>query len=822
MAEMVAVAWPAFDGWPVLPSCRYRFAHGVRWLTGMADGKGDASAARRWLLVRDLLDRVLQLSPDQRKVYLDEACAGDSALRAQVDSLVAAAESSGKPAGRPLAPLRAGQMVSHYRIESKIGEGGMGAVYKATDVNLGRMAALKVMAHSGAGPESQARFAREAKAASALNHPHIVTVYEFGSDQSIDFIAMELVEGNTLSKVLEQARETGKATPLPVLFEYMRQVAMALSKAHAAGVVHRDLKPGNVMVTPEGTVKVLDFGLAKQNPVSPAAPEDTTATALTRIGGLVGTPAYMSPEQAKGEMVTHRSDIFSFGILFYEAVCGFRPFRGADPVTTMSQIILQDPAPVSQFNPAVPVAVAALIMACLQKDPARRPATMDAALTALSAAPGSSGASRLWIAIAASILATVGLGVGIWRTKVTSDGPPGRANLPASSQDWVVRGQAFLARYDISGYRESAVEAFQKAIEMDPRNAGAYAGLAEAFLSRVTRANADEQWVNLALDAARQSVKLNSHLASGHAALGAAQFLLGREAEAAASLDQALALDPGSVLGHQYKARLSEKRKDLTAAAQSYVAATAAAPGDWRVHSQYGSFLYRAGRHEEALAAFEAANRLAQDNSSVLSNLGAVYHALGRDDDAARAFQSSLVLTPTARGFSNLGTLLFYTGRYSESAEAFQKAVEMDAQSHIRWGNLGDAQRWTPGSRARSIEAYARAIQLAEEDRAKSPGDVSTAASLAGYLAKSGRTAEALQLADSVALGGGMTATARYRLAIVNELCQRRRKALELLEQAAAGGYSPREIRNEPEFIALRRDPGYARVARKIPESPRQ
>ena len=215
-----------------------------------------------------------------------------------------------------------GRVVSHYEILAKLGEGGMGVLYKARDSRLDRLVALKILRPDKVkDPERRRRFVQEARAASALNHPHIVTVYDIGEADGVHFIAMEYVEGTTLADRIGR-----RGLPLPDALKHAAQIADALAQAHAKGIVHRDLKPANVMVTADGSTKVLDFGLAKLVETDVSEGETTEFNPLTEEGMIVGTAAYMSPEQAQGRRVDARSDIFSFGSVLYEMVTGRRAF----------------------------------------------------------------------------------------------------------------------------------------------------------------------------------------------------------------------------------------------------------------------------------------------------------------------------------------------------------------------------------------------------------------------------------------------------------------------------------------------------------------
>jgi Tol biopolymer transport system component len=276
----------------------------------------------------------------------------------------------------PQPQITENKTVSSYRIEAKIGSGGMGVVYRAVDPRLGRKVALKVLPASAvANADRERRLIQEARAASALNHPNIVTIYEIDrweqNGQSSSFIAMEFVPGTTLAELIG-----GKGLRLRDALKYAIQIADALAAAHAVGIIHRDLKPSNVMVTPQGSVKVLDFGLAKLNTVTePDAYADTVIGGFgppTEDGMVLGTVAYVSPEQAEGRPLDARSDIFSFGSVLYEMITGKQAFSGTSKLSSLSAVLTREPQPLSQASPAVPPDLDQLISRCLRKDPARR------------------------------------------------------------------------------------------------------------------------------------------------------------------------------------------------------------------------------------------------------------------------------------------------------------------------------------------------------------------------------------------------------------------------------------------------------------------
>ena len=296
-----------------------------------------------------------------------------------------------------------------YEILEKLGEGGMGVLYRARDTRLARTVALKLLRPETLdNPERRARFVREARAASALNHPNIVTVYDIDrTEDGSDCIAMEYVDGRSLDRRLAEG-------PLPVAeaLRHALEIAAALAAAHAEGVVHRDVKPANVMLTRSGQVKVLDFGLAKLTPAQGGDGLGSGATMTkdedTRSGVVLGTPAYMSPEQARGEHVDARSDVFSFGALLYEMLGGRRPFDGTSVAALMASILRDDPKPLASLRAGIPADLAAVVTRCLARDPAARYASGKQLVEALAAcqprASAPSSGRRLWL-IAATVVA---------------------------------------------------------------------------------------------------------------------------------------------------------------------------------------------------------------------------------------------------------------------------------------------------------------------------------------------------------------------------------------------------------------------------------
>jgi len=306
--------------------------------------------------------------------------------------------------------------ISHYRLEAEIGRGGMGVVHRAVDTSLGRAVAIKMLPpEMTADDERRRRFVQEARSASALNHPNIVTIHEIDSEGGVTFIAMELVEGTPLDQVIAAG-----PLPIPAALEYARQIAAALEIAHASGIVHRDIKPANIMVTRDGRIKVLDFGLAKllERPSG-----DATMTAVaTRAGIVMGTAAYMSPEQAEGRPVDARSDIFSFGAVFYEMLAGQRAFTGSSDIGVITSILRDTPPHLRTVRLEVPAILSAIVDRCLAKKHSARYEHGGALRKDLDAAAGATvkNVEPIWrrpVVVMAGVAALIVLtGLLGWRT----------------------------------------------------------------------------------------------------------------------------------------------------------------------------------------------------------------------------------------------------------------------------------------------------------------------------------------------------------------------------------------------------------------------
>src|SRR5437016_3045735 len=333
--------------------------------------------------IEEIYRAALDREPEQTSAFLDTACEGDELLRRKVEALLSSHQRAGSfietsavsLATRIIengqADLLVGRTIGHYKLSERIGTGGMGEVYLATDVTAGRKAALKLLPERFTGdPERLKRFQQEARAVVGLNHPNILTVYEVGEDHSTHYIASELIEGETLrQRLMRGPIQFSEAVDIAI------QVASALAAAHETGIVHRDIKPENIMLRPDGYVKVLDFGIAKlaEQEVPVTIPTDEALLLVeTNLGSILGTVRYMSPEQARGAPVDKGTDIWSLGAVLYEMVTGHAPFTGDTPQDVMSSILEKEPPPLTRYIAHAPAELQQVISKALRKERSQR------------------------------------------------------------------------------------------------------------------------------------------------------------------------------------------------------------------------------------------------------------------------------------------------------------------------------------------------------------------------------------------------------------------------------------------------------------------
>jgi eukaryotic-like serine/threonine-protein kinase len=751
---------------------------------------------------REIFAAVLKREPGTREILLKSACGDDAELRKRVEDLLAGHERILRAATAPAQLLPGEKLGGRFVIVQFLASGGMGEVYEVIDEHLqGKHFALKILRAGIAGDANmRQRFEREVILACEVRHPNVCPTQDLlrleGPRGPLLCLTMKLLRGESLAARLGRAGRMPPDAALPII----RQMAAGLDAAHAAGVIHRDFKPGNIMIEYRGEqphVWITDFGFSRDYH------SDQTISAL---GQIPGTPGYVAPELFAGRSSSPASDVYAFGVVVYEMITGRRPPES--PGGTIA-------AP-SSFAPDIPPVWDRMVLGCLPPDPSKRFASAGEALAFLDATPRTlpglaqrnyrQRLHRIVVVVAALTAAIFGL----------SRIPPIGSRLAGvfarenRAGNWMEVGKEALRHRDRKGSIGNAIAAFQAAVAADGQNAAAWAVLAQAYLYQ-NQLSPDTVTLNQANYAANRAVKANPYLAAAHVAKGSAELAAGRPETALAEIGRALELDPrdaGAVmaLGDVY----ARQQKDREAE-QAYRKAMGLSQNDWYAKARFGMFLQARGRYPEAAAWYEQARQSDPDNAVVNRNLGAAYFAMENFDAAASAFQRALATDPSAIVYTDLGTLFFYQGRYEEAVDAFERAVHMDSNRFRVWANLADAYRWTPGKKEKAAGAYAEAIRLIRQAIEKAPADINLTSQLATFLAKVGRTREAL--AEIANVRSGQPSPVLVRAATVEELCGDRPKALAWLRQAIEAGYSIKELNNEPEFTGLRKTPEYHRLA---------
>jgi len=700
-------------------------------------------------------------------------------------------------------PARAGK----YRIAGRIGQGGMGVVYRAVDEDLGRTVALKFVPPELADDTTAAeRFLREARAASALDHVNIGTI--FGVEETEDhrrFIVMAWYEGRDLSDRMKD--ESQPIFPVEAVAIAI-QVARGLGAAHAHGVVHRDIKPSNILLTPQGVVKIVDFGLASMS----------GAGQLTRAGARMGTPAYMSPEQALGKAADQRTEIWSLGVVLLEMLTRQRVFQSPTVPGVLYRIVHED-VPLLE---SVPQPMRSILARALEKDPAKRYQSANDFLAAMEAVepavvamrPIPSAALprrvrhwRLGLA-AATLLAVIAVGAAYLRKapKSGTAGPAVRgAQASPSGFDKYLQGVELMKRWDKEGNLDHAVELLTDATRSDPSFALGFARLAEAQRLRYALSH-DPAILDAATASAQEAMRLNPELAPVQVVWGRVQAARGNSDLAMAGFERALRIDANDPDALLAIARQYERLGRLADAETAYGKAITLDPDGIAAHDYYANFLFRQSRHADAIREWRTVIRIAPDDAAAYVNLGASLDASGKIDEAIANYRRALELKPTDMAYSNLGTDYFRAGHYPEAVAAYRRALELDANNSMVWGNLAFAYARMNGLDGQAKQTFTRAIELAEQSRKDNPRDPLVHTNLAAYYARTGNALLATQRIEAAVALAPKDAETQASAAEVYELLGQRTKAMAFAKRALALGYSRQELERRHELSKLLAD----------------
>ncbi len=847
------------------------------------------------ITVDDIFQTAADLAPDERVRYLDRVCAGNEALRREVEELLEFHDSGDaflespalEDAARELAQAMAAQgetrgdtlreedwALGPYRILHQIGKGGMGVVYLAIDTRDGREVAIKVLPRDrDLEADTLARFVREGRMLSELRHPNIAEIYEQNEYDGKPCIALEYVPGDTLADRLR-----GGALPIRDALQYAVQIADALHAAHGRRIVHRDLKPANIKITPDGRIKVLDFGLAKHFHGEPRRGEEdrTASLSLTESGMLLGTPAYMSPEQWGGQKLDHRTDLWALGCLLFEMITGTAPFIGRTRAETMKRVLGAE-ADWSLLPAGTPLLVQQLIRRLLDRAPASRPADAGEARRILAEALSQDRftpllylKSQYWrlgratkggILIVALLLAAgtlwrytpvrewlrVAMGAPVYTEKNDlTDLLAGRikgadpaqiraALMPdqAASQELLAQGEALRRNQDYPKAIDAIIDDLTRQIQEGKETAWHHAMLGQAHLFRFYL-SARQEDKDAAIAATQRARARNPEAPE-------VLLVLGNLFNAIASYDQAIQIfeglrgRPGFADAPAVLAGLAwankEKRND-EAAERLFLQAIEACRAQggrpcWEYQSDLGEFYFYRDRYVEAQAQWRGVIDADPTRATPWLNLASVALMQGCMTQAVNYYTESINRQRRPDAFSNRGAAFFYLGRYGEALSDFEQAtihrsgLASDEDLAYAWGNLGDAYRQAnrPGD---AQEAYRKALDGLSRLLAARPTDAELLSFKAEWLAKlaavGGATGDdPIALLDGALRADPECAPCHAIGVIVHHLAGNRPQALRAAARAIDLGYSPFFIVLNPELAGYRQERLFQQWLARVP-----
>lgn len=710
--------------------------------------------------------------------------------------------------------LTATPSTERYRLGKLLGNGGFGDVHEAWDPALQRTVAIKRLKPDlvRAQPDN---LLQEARLAASLKHPAFVQIYSLEDDGHGKSIVMELVGGKTLHQLLSTTRLSRDQ-----ILDIVCQLADAMAQAHAAGLIHGDLKPANLMIEPSGQLRIMDFGLARKI--------DPLATESGDVLQTKGTIAYLAPEILNGKHPSTLSDIYAVGVLMYEMMHGERPFAHLHGLA-LAAAQVQSSCSQWTFASDAEQQMVTLVRSMCAPDPSARIATMVAVQQAARELrePGThtvptlppmpkvaaklSSSHFIWRRIAyGAVVAVLMLGTAtyFWTTEtVTRQWLP-----PVSNAARMSNGMAALRHFDRDGSLDVAIENFNGILKKQPNHAAAAAGLALAYALRYAGDRSDESWLQRADASAQVALTLDDQLALAYAAKSFVRQQQGRNEESLQVAQQALQLDPTSLFALSTRNAILTRMQNYPDAERSIEIARKTYPKERLFIDQLGTIRYLQSDYAGAEKLFRQSIQIEPDAVSAYASLSVVLVQQGREDEALQILQQGLQVRPSGQLYNNLGTALFSRGDYVGSAKAFEHAVSAskgNSIAYLRWANLADTLRWIPGREQDSQQAYRNAAALIKPLLERAPEDSALNSRMGLYAAKLNDKTTASLLSKKAIEVTPTNANIRFRAAVAYELIGQREAALIEIKKAQQLGYPKKLIGTEPDLLALRSDPRF-------------
>ena len=663
-----------------------------------------------------------------------------------------------------------------FTIVEQVARGGMSVVYKAIDRELGSDVALKILPPElAARPDFVERFRREVRVTRQINHPNVCRVFDIGSAEGLLYFSMEWVKGETVRDLLRRARTLPESRAL----EIAEKVARALEAAHEHGVIHRDLKPGNVMIDDQGEVRVMDFGVASE----PGPGE------LTSLYFVPGTPEYMAPEQRRGATADARTDLYALGLFLEEMLTGAPPnVHGGRPLRGE---------------------VAAIVARLRAEEPARRYPAAGETAQAIAAVRAHGAKKRRWQDLmrskTARTVATVAIGLATGAAIVVY--PP---KLPSPAYFFWLRGNDYLRSAETIPVIDNAIQMFYRGTLVDSTYAPAWAGLGEAYWYRYERTK-EKTSKTEAERAVDKATRLGADLPETRLARARGLIAVGRNEDARLILVALVKDEPRNdfawaALGRVYR-NLGRYESGLLALQR----AIKLEPNHFRHHLELGTFYQKFGEYDEAAREFRRTTELKKDSPTALVNLGASYLKRNRPQEAIPYLEKALRFEQRAATYSNLGTAYYYVHDYEKAAQSYQAAAALDRADPTFPGNAGDAYRML-GREAEADTAYRESVRRARAILAETPDKADVRDLLALSCARMRDAPEALQEANRALVGRADDMDALFTNAVVRAVLHRDDEAVYWLERAVRFGLGRAQILNDPDLARLRGQPRFERV----------